>query len=64
MGKFTATIATALIYPETPEEKSAIIITNLAVLEIVEDILLIFIGKIPEKFEIEIHSVPLGIPFN
>ena len=41
MGKFTATIATALTYPETPEEKSAIIITNLAVLEIVEDILLI-----------------------
>ena len=43
MGKFTATIATAFTYPETPEEKSAITITHLAVLEIVKDILLVFV---------------------
>ena len=43
MGKFAATIATALIYPDTPEEKSAITINHLAILEIVKDILLIFV---------------------
>ena len=47
IGKFTATIATALTYPETPEEKSLIIITNFTILEIFKDILFIFVGIIP-----------------